>query len=280
MHDGWAKTTALLASLFGAVFDGFGVFLGVIAPVYVLVQLWCSGRDGKTVHALGLAGTLVTLALFFHGYRFLPADCRIVPDPEPWRYLRFIVYSYARAYGGTRALSISTAMGLMSCVAVFALAIRLGRQLLAKPRRVGAFDWVIFTLVSFGVLFSVTAAIGRACLEPDAGFVTRYVPYTVLGIYAVYLYLEGASGAKARLLKYVMVVTFIALDLWPRSIDVSTARAYRDKKLAWVACYVKTKDVHHCRTEVGFDVYPFRDDLQFLEKIEYLESHRLGFFAP
>jgi len=171
-------------------------------------------------------------------------------------------------------------MGLISCVAVFALAIGLGRPLLAEPRRMGAFDWVILTLVSFGVLFSVSAAIGRVCLRPDVGFVTRYVPYTVLGIYAVYLYLERASGSKALLLKYLMVVTFIALDFWPRPIDVEAARAYRDKKLAWVACYVKARDVHRCRTEVGFDVYPFPDDPYFLEKMQYLESHRLGFFAP
>ena len=151
----WWKIVGLLFFFSNALFSGFALFLAPFGIFYFLVTLLqiATQKNQRSVqfkterqqNLAGLVGTAFFTGLFSVGYRFEPAaDCFVFPDPHPIRYLGVIFYSYARASGAVRLVSLQGVMGLITGLGVFAYFLFLKFRFFARWKKYEAADWAIF----------------------------------------------------------------------------------------------------------------------------------------
>jgi len=274
---GWARTVGLIVTLFCAIFTGFGIFLAPLGAFYFAIQCWFSPRSELKQNLTGLVGTLLSVILYLHGFVFqTSSDCFVFPDPHPDRYFKFIMYSYARAVGGTQPYSLPTLIGFIICVAVMLQFVYLGLKIVRSVRKFEILDWVTWITTSFALVFAVNAAFGRVCYGSQAGMVSRYVTYTVVGIFALYLRLEASQILNKVVLAFVVLI--VAIDLWPNYADLNALRDIKERRSKWANCYINTHSIDTCNVQARYELYPVSLSSQFREKLQFLEDHDLSFF--
>src|SRR4030095_3176862 len=181
----------------------------------------------RVMSAAGIAACAGTLALFFHG--FIPAsatECFQFPHSRPWEYVPFTGRVRGRRFGleagdtTARLLAgVAVAMGLAGFVmyAAFRLLRVRGNSVL----------WAVTcSLTGFALLFASTTAVGRVWLGFNAAGASRYIPYMLPAMLALYLVIRAASASSlaARALLPVFLVACIAKEL--PEISTNEAAAY------------------------------------------------------
>jgi hypothetical protein len=279
MRSPWSGLAVLVATDFAATHTGFGVFLGVVAPVVFAARLAAALRkqSGRLVPAVGLAASLGSLALFFHGYVLQSAvACFQFPDPHPVRYVSFLGTLFLRPFelrGAGAALAFGLALGL----ACAGLACWSCWRMLATRERTRLPE-IVFAFTSFSLLFAANSAVGRACLGPESAGSSRYVPYLIPFLLAAYLALStGGSPAWPRAAALAALCSLLlGKEALRMHHNIEDADHYANGKRRWRDCYLATSDVAACSGP--FKIYPEPAATHLEEKLRFLRERHLSFF--
>jgi hypothetical protein len=263
---------------FFCVNTGFTLLLGGITPVVLLLlasapQLRAHER---AIYAGGVAASAATIALFLYGFALLPAaDCFQFPHARPWEYVPYAGLLVTRPFGTEAAgrlfagFLVATGMAGFVAYAMFKV---------VRPGRDSVFWLVTSCLSGFTLLFAVTSAAGRVCLGFDSAMATRYIPYVLPGILAVYLVIRRASARSyvASALLPVFLVVCIAKERDRGSL--TEAETYLDYKQRWRDCYLATHDIEACDTVAGHGVHPAPQATKLQQKLDWLEARGFSLF--
>src|SRR5581483_4261854 len=183
----------LLALNLLSLYTGYGLFLGLITPPLLALELLEDARL-RAVKLGALAISLASLAAFFSGYVVTPSvDCFVFPDPRPVRYLQFSAMEFETVLGFRHEFDWRSPLPLL------ALLVGAGacawQTLRARDTRRAL---PIAVLFACAFLFAANAAVGRVCLGLGAAHASRYVNYLIPGFLGFYLMLATLPGALAR----------------------------------------------------------------------------------
>ncbi len=265
---------------FLAVNTGFTVLLGGITPVALLLLALQPGlrRLDRAAYAIACAASVATAALFLHGFEFVTAvDCYRFPHERPWEYVSFVGRMLARPFGVPASLlhgeflSTAIALGAAGLTAYAVVRILRGRGGSALWNVIGLF--MLFTLA-----FAATTAVGRICIGMAAAESSRYIPYLVPGIFAVYLMLRGglAPGPTQSLLLALFLIACIAKERTDRI--KAEAGSESDAKRTWHDCYLRRHDIAACNAEAPRGVYPAPEATRLQQKLDWLEARGYNLF--
>jgi hypothetical protein len=274
-----SRCLAIVTLNFFAVNTGFTLLLGGITPAVLLLlasspQL--TARE-RAIYAGGVAASIATIALFLYGFALHPAtDCFQFPHTRPWEYLPYTGLVLSRPFGVVAAGHL-----LIGSVVTAGTAGFLGYSLfqLIRARRDSIFWLATSCLAGLTLLFALSTAVGRVCLGFDSAMATRYIPYILPGLFAVYLVIRRASrrSSIATALLPVVLVACIAKEQDMRSVN--EAEMYSLYKQRWRDCYLSTHDIDACNAVAGHGVYPAPEATRLQEKLDWLETRGLSLFS-
>ena len=276
IEHAWTRTLVASALTFAAVYTGFGVFLGLVAPVVFAAE---AGRrpQERLAHLTGLVLCLLSMASFFRGYRGQPAvDCFQFPDPHPIRYIAFLGQIAIRPFSifvHSPAGVVAAALGGLALVLVPAIA---GFRFL---RRGDPLARTVFVLSAFSLAFAAGSAVGRVCLGPTAADASRYVPYMAPALVGGYFLLRSMPATRLR---DAALGCFLLACIVKEVRPEPGRRAYLEwlwrGKSAWADCFRQKGDVARCDAETGFRIHPVPEVTQLDRKLAYLRERKLGLF--
>ena len=274
----------------GSIFTGFAVFVGLIVPPLLAVELVAAWRAGDRRRAAAVGAALVavaaTWAVFAHGYRFDPASAEFrFPVERPIEYLGFVGVMLANAVGvgswQTGPGWGTVAIGLCVTAAVAAVCLDRGRRVVRAGARGDPASAALFCLSAYGLLFAADAAVGRTPMGWQTGAASRYVTLCVPPLMAV-LCRAGASPRRAvrRLAVgcgFLMAVGTVTLHPG----DEREAAAIRDACLHWRRAYLFTGDPAAADRLTHFLIYPDLYPRPLLPaRLDYLRRNGLNLFDP
>ena len=130
-------------------------------------------------------------------------------------------------------------------------------------------------LLSYSLLFSANAAIGRLCLGLEMAFSSRYVTLLIPAFLAIYFFLLSKSWRGQRSL----VLGLWVLLLLPGAVRKPwEVQWYSTGKRNWANCYVRTENIHYCDQSANFAVHNSFEEIGLQEKLDYLKQHQLNLF--
>ncbi len=270
---------------FQLMFTGFGLFVGLITPPLLILDIIRSFRAKDHFDLLVGFGCLgiccVAVAIFFRGYVFVSAvDCFQFPDSQPWLYPVFvarmstIVFPVSAVSPWCRTLMGGAFLLIAATVCVYH-----AKRLITQPDSARNLSLVIVVLVTFSVLFAINSAIGRLCLGLEASEAPRYIPCLVPGVLGVYLHLlTSPSTVTKRGLRYLLLAALLWAALPLSARDLGKINNYSSGKKAWKDVFLQTESIETADRASGFKIYPdpLRTHLQ--EKLEYLKRHKLNLY--
>jgi hypothetical protein len=275
------RCAALVIINFFAVNTGFTLLLGAVTPLLLLVLASAprlSGRE-RMMYGAAIATSLASVGLFLGD--FVPAsatDCFQFPHDRPWDYVSYAGFVLARPFGFIAGVTTpqlwvagSIAIGMAAFVAYVTF-----RML--RSRGVSKLWLVASFLGGFTMLFAATSAVGRICLGFDSANATRYIPYVMPGILAVYLVLRRT--AQASPIAHAMLPVFLVACILKENDELSRNEAidYLRYKQRWRDCYLSMHDIDACDAWAGHAVYPLPEVTDLQRKLDWLEARRLSFF--
>lgn len=277
------KYPVMLFINFVTIYTGFGVFLGVITPILLILDYRAStpqARLSKIYFTTALFVSFASLGSFFLGYRFLPGlQCFSFEPQSPTAYLTFVPLMFANFFG-LRHITLPTqvigtmilAAGLVSLVTFVWSLLRQNSSELARDDRNRAL--IIVGLTAYTLLFCVNTAYGRLCGGLKVASSSRYVIYlepVALGFYFSLLSLRHAAARKFLLSGFLVAVVAASFYLDRGGMGFS-----KDVKEHWKACYLQTEDINKCDKLAGFPIYsPSSRQIQLSHlqnKLEYLKK--------
>jgi hypothetical protein len=275
------RCAALVVVNFFAVNTGFTLLLGGVTPFLLLVLATAPGLSGREQAMYGgaIAASLGTVGLFLGG--FVPAsatDCFQFPHDRPWDYVSYAGFVLARPFGfiagvTTAQLWVAGAIAIgMAAFVAYVTFRMLGAKAMSKLWLVASF------LGGFTLLFAATSAVGRICLGFDSANATRYIPYVMPGMLAMYLVVR--TTAQASPIAHALLPVFLVACILKENDELSRNEAndYFRYKQRWRDCYLSMHDIDACDAWSGHAVYPLPNATDLQGKLDWLEERRLSFF--
>jgi hypothetical protein len=280
----------VLALNFLLIYTGYGLFMGAVTMGVFLLECYWSWRHLTSAPfvqaAAGLIVAAASLASFFIHYTFVPGvRCFQVPQRHLLQYARFTGLMFVGSVV-PRPLHVSLAMTALGAAILLVVVSVLAWHLIHLLKGAGSETHLVgVVLLSYCLLFSASASVGRLCLGMQAAFASRYVTLLIPAFLAIYFYLLSQSWHGKRNL----VLTLWALLLVPAAVRKpwEDIRWYSNGKRDWANCYVHTENIHYCDQTANFSIHPDPEqigdfghgpDLQLQQKLDYLKEHRLNLF--
>ena len=160
----------------------------------------------------------------------------------------------------------------MGSLSVFFLAALSFRFIKNNPQTENKAGDLIFILSLSSLFFVFLSSVGRVCQSTLAGQVSRYMPYAVTGIFA--LYLSAMNLKKNRHLKILIpLLIFLSLPLNFKN-DTMMRRKFVDSKKALENCLKIHPDQVECEDPAAQELplYPNLNDASFLESFRLLKN--------
>jgi len=275
------RYSLVLALNFLLIYTGFGFFMGVVTVCVLLLECYGSWRPMRSApFAQALAGLTVaaaSLASFFIRYKFFAAaDCLQISHRDLQGYLGFMARMFS-AFVVPRSLSVSSGTTVLGAVILLVAVGVLGLHLIHLLKH-GRSDTHLAgaVLLSYCLLFSANAAIGRSCLGLEAASSPRYSTLLIPGFLAIYFFLLSKSwGGRQNLLLILWVVLLLPATVHKPWRDM---RWYSDSKRAWADCYVRAENIQYCDQSTNFVLNPHPERTGLKQKLDYLKEHRLNLF--
>jgi hypothetical protein len=261
------------------IFTGYGVLMGIVTiGVFAVECYWRWRRVSEIPLGMSLAAMIVAsanLGCFFVGYKFQTAvDCFVFPNPDLMAYPRFTALMTARFFGLMTPIRLAEAAGALAVLGAAAMLSVLAWRIV-EARRVRDVHRIAAVLLTFTVLFSASASIGRVCLGlPGAAWPPRYATLLIPGVLASYLCLQSLRWTGVR---ETLTGAFILLLIPGCLIIDPQASVYPRGKRAWASCYLLTESISSCSKV--FDIYPHPEETRLKEKLDYLKEHHLNLYA-
>jgi len=283
------RFAAVLVVNFLLIFTGFGLLMGVVSPVAILLSLWLSSASRREieVHLAALALAVLSLAAFFLHYAWNPAvDCfdSALVSRSWLDYPHFAALMCAN-YAGFDGLTSrhpwlwgATLLALLA-LSLLAVVVRIARARSVAKEAATALV-VSFALLSFSLVFCAAVAHGRLCLGLAAAQESRYMPYLTPGFLGAYFCLYRS---KARpWIRHAALAGFLAASAyagWPVHLgDQLEISGFHSTKLNWKNCYLSTKNIAFCNRQVGRRISNPAEAANLQQKLDYLEREHLNLF--
>ena len=262
------------------IFTGFGLFVGLIAPVVMATELVYAWRTRdkarRTWAAAGLLMIAASWALFAKGYRFEPAvNGFYFPYKHPIEYLYFAGLMLTNFFGvpGHGAGDIALGIGILALL--LGIAIRRGLPLLKGDAAAEPLGTVIFALSSYAVIYCLFTAVGRIFLGLDAAAASRYVTLTIAAGFALLLELANLPGIRLRRTACLLYIALlIPGTVFLRADDMVSVHWFSNGRREWKAVYLKTGNEALATKESGFHIFP----IPIPNRLNYLRQHHLNLF--
>lgn len=280
------RALGLASVVFLSTYTGFAIFSGILVMfLMVIFSVKSSTTKIRFWNIAALAMSLIFFLSFFLHYQFMPAvDCFQFPHPRPFEYLEFSVAQFGCAWGiwnvsaYPQTLLLKQIITYSLFITILLIAAFFAFQTIRTQDKKSV---VIFYLSSFTIIFIFFTAIGRVCLGIEVSHASRYIPYTIPGMLALYftfLIIGKLPEIPARI-KTLLMLTLFMLMTFREVVTIRNTDAvnhYRDAKINWSKCYLENNDINYCNEKVSFQVYPNNDRIK--DKLEYLKVRKLNFF--
>ena len=274
--SGW-KYFGVLLTNFLLIYTGYGIFLGLLTPAAIAIDYWRKKEFGSAVAFLI---SIASLASFFVGYQshHSGAECFSLAPSNPILYAMFMSCMFGNAAGLKGSAGFVLVVGLMMLViSVVCLDIVLKRLRHGNSISLTR-DMVTSILIAFCLIFLLGTAYGRLCLGMGFAMMPRYVTYTVLGFYGLYLFSLSISQKRLRaFLTTTLCLLALLSSVRMNRYDAELAKQISNGKRAWRDCYLQQHDVQRCDALTNFQIYPeYTQELQ--RKLDSLERSHLNLF--
>jgi hypothetical protein len=285
-----ARYIFVLLTNFVTMFTGFGVFIGFITPILLLLDLiqaiksknkrWL--MDGSIAFIV----SIIIVTVFFYNYFFAPAvSCFKITPNFIIKYPAFMAVILSRFLSVNYSTSkwLSLGLGMILLIPLLITFIYHGYKLLIKSSFT-SLNYIVFAFSGFSLLFLFNAAVGRMCLSMSAAYASRYVTLTIPGLFAIYLFLISLSKNPWRNLSIILFLALIFISIPLRSSDIKTLDYFTQGKIAWKNCYLQIENTAACDQKTNFWVYPpitltsQRQIDAFHQKLDYIKKNHLNFY--
>jgi hypothetical protein len=279
----WKLPLVLLLNFF-TIYTGFGLLLGLVTPVLLLLDHATTNsqqRVAKLYLSLAIAVSLLSLGSFFLGWKFNPdLDCFSPQPRSPGWYTVYIALMLANFFAVRGITTIPRIVGGVVLLVLVTAALTALRQMIFAPKLAAQKALATQRLVSFGLivyslLFCVATAYGRLCGGLPQS--SRYVIYLEIAMLGLYFHLLSLPSGPVR--KWTLAL-FLASTLSAVAVaDRSEVFLYSLGKQQWKECYLRTEDFAGCNDTVGFTIFshaPQRTRLR--EKLDFLKKARLNLY--
>lgn len=280
IRNEWVKSGAILAINFLLIYTGFGVLMGVVTVGLFALMCYRRMRGFVSIPAvIPIAGLLIagaSLASFFYRYKFDPAvDCFAFPHYPLSDYPKFVAVMFSSFLDvhGPRSLVLILGASIV-LFAVYVLALEF-RRVTGKDCEM-EIPLTVLVLLGYSMFFASNAAVGRACLPPDAAEASRYSTLLIPAFLAMYFYVRTISRRKIRivalvLLAGVLVHAHIRLPRYTANLAAG--------KRVWADCYRRIENVETCDSQTHFKIHPNPELTRLKEKLDYLKIIRANLFS-
>ena len=285
-----ARLAAIVAVNFALVFTGFGLLAGFITPILLLVELRrAPGPAEARWQALALAASLLSLAVFFVGYRMSTGNEYFQwLHPRIWQYpafaalmvYRFVAVSHHPIWLLCDGAAVAGVLAALSADAARRLRGRPG------PRLERSQAIVIALLAAYSALFVAAAAYGRVSLTLMCAFCSRYAIHLIPGAAALFLYLQLTARGRVRKALLAGLAALIIVSELQRPLPGD--RAFADDltaaKREWIKAYLASSNAKaasalvHNNSQLEYP-YPRPEQTHLQQKLDYLKARHLSFFA-
>jgi hypothetical protein len=277
-------------------FTAFGIFASGIIAVLLGARVLRHALDRET-RAAWLAAAALALILagwfqFSTNYVFQPSVEDFRFPWSPWTdYVRFIVLMFNLPTAQVGSELRHYVLGSVIAFVLATAAVGITRAWLR--RRPTANDDVLLLLMGAGLLFVITAAIGRVSLGILAASSSRYLSLMLTLWLALYLFV---ARSYRRLMPLAMIGIWLLvaapylsmhqrpLAEWPGTFGVlqwqiDIMRHFGTNKAGWARVYLATGSWESAQAAVRQPLHPDPGASRFDDKLRYLREHRLSFFA-
>jgi hypothetical protein len=268
-----ARCAGMLVVTFFALFTGFGLFLGLVTPAILVLELLGPDRTARERGWLwvGLGVVAAEIGLFFAGYDWQPTILSELPDLTAASAVGF-PFSRVLALGAEGWWSRLAAMAIVAVLVgalVFNVAKSIGAGRDDDAHRVAA------ALLLFSLLFAASTA-----LERSSNYLSRYATLAVPGLLGLYFTCRTLrAGVRWRGAGIAVLVLLAILVLRPRPDDRRFAAAARNGRALWAACYVKSRDLPRCQRRIG-SIHSSPELVGLQQKLDFMEQNALNLFHP
>ena len=269
-------------TVFNMIFSGYAIFAGGLIPALLLVELvqaWKAGdrrRSGFVALALGIcaAGWM----LFSVDYVFMPAGEGFrFPYEKPWEYFYFAAIMHANMVGISGYGVFSIVAGGLIFLSVVAVFLWHGWRLLRHGVVNQPVSAAIFTLAGYGLLYCMSASVGRVMMGLPAALAPRYGTLLIPGVFAVFLHLSLYKWPRFHILPMVSLALFAFGTLALRQAWIGVMW-FHNGQTEWKAAYLETRDELEANRRSKFRVFP--EPGFVTQRMDYLEKRQLNLFAP
>ena len=276
------RYAVILGLNFLLIYTGFGVFMGLLTMLLLAVDAF-QNRHQRGAVILPILAFIVALASnlsFLVSYRFDPA----IPDfgfsvsylPQ---YPQFTSLMLAAFWGWQSSIlgqPMATVAGAAILVTIIAVLFFHGHRLVRRGVYSHRVSLVVTVMVSYGLLFCFSTAIGRMPLGLSYAQAPRYLTLMIPVYLALYFHLLTIRVVELRRLVLPAYLTMSIVGSLPLGIVDSQALKYYDDKVNWKACYLQLEDIAKCNRLTHFQVFPDHNSLQ--NKLVYLKEQHLNLF--
>ncbi len=265
------------------IYTGFGVFMGLLTMVILLIDIYQSRHRRKDFYVaiIDFFLALVSNFSFLISYHFDPAIPNFSLSVSNLLQYPFFVSMMLSAYWGWHALVVGQPIAIIAgsfiLLMLIAVLVFRGRRLFRYGLYFDHKNLVMVILIGYSLLFCLFTAVGRTPLGLQQAQVSRYLTLLIPAFLALYFHLQTIRNVKLRqLFLSAYFIMSIVGSLPIRMIDALPLKNYNDK-INWKTCYLQYEDVNRCDQLTQFHIYPVNnDDLQ--NKLFYLKKHQLNLF--
>jgi hypothetical protein len=281
-----AVTRVIAVSVFGALnlFTGYG-FCSVPVPIGLAILLWLrpgkkEAKTERTQAGLILLCLVGAVIVFAHGYRWAPfVPGWRFPVPNWWDYARFCALMF------TNLLGLRHISGATVTIGAVLLGLVLGAFAEATVkiwrREATARTKAVWLLTGSSLAYAAFVAIGRLPASIEAAFMWRYKTLLTPAVCGLAIAAEGWAVSRPRAVQRAIAIGWIALAavIWGNFSPEQYGNVVAKGKRAWIASYLRTRDLRAANKEADCDVY-FEDPESPLvaERLRWLEQRHLSFF--
>lgn len=270
------------------LFSGFGIFMGAITPILLLIQLIYAIQQNNKRYYLWYSTLLLfsflSIYLFFINYTFLPLLSNPDIKPSILKYITFITIAFFKLLGFTKLTWYNIACAGFITLAIFTVLLHIViiiSKNIFNRKLTQLKDIIIFILIGFSLLFIIYAAIGRVAIGVETGGASRYMPYLIPSLVGLYIYLITnttltQNTSKKLLISYTLLVlsTFIFND-----DNVRVMESFYLRKAIWKEVYLNTKDINQAnKLSLNLPIYEFPQNTQLNKKLNWLNINKLNLF--
>jgi hypothetical protein len=269
------------------IYTGYGIFIGPITIVLILLE-WFKDRNAHLTYAASVAIAVGSFLSFFLGYRRLPAmGCTIGAKGQLLNHFWFMAVMFANFLGmkASQTAMLPVLIGAVMVVVSLIAFLFFCRRILVAANDQAGVRVLPLAFLGYSLLFSLTAAAGRACLGLGIAHSSRYITPLIIGFFGLSL---GALSMQKRLWKWTHIMVLFVIAMFGSARvhpqDYLAMTEYSTAKQAWRHCYLTTHDLRGCTNSTGFYVIPrlnpsFMDETHLQQKLDFLERNHLNLYS-